>query len=213
MRTVIQLHRVGEKADWEAVNPKDRNNWQKMAANTYGLATPANIVTLVGAVLVLKGLWMLSSSLTFTPILLIAFGRLADIADGIIADKTGTKSSVGEAFDAIVDKILALATIIVLAANNLVPILLIIVIGLQALLNSLASAYAKSKGKTIHPSFNGKIAAVSSWLSVVLFLLSKYKPEPILSTLGWVLFAVFVCFGSISTFNYFKELNGDKNVR
>ncbi len=216
MRTVMRLHKTEAQADWFYVAPQDRNRWQNAAAASKGILTPGNAITAAGALLVLVGLIQLSENVTQGAILLIAFGRFADLADGFIADKTGTKSPLGEAVDASADKLLAFAAVITLLVSGLVPVLILAVIILQNVLNSLISIYGRAKSSTIHPTRSGKLAAAATWAAIVFYLFYYFfkdagaGPPGACLFLAWLTFAAFVYFGAVSTFSYYKQARAGK---
>lgn len=169
----MDLHRTGKLADWTHVNPGQRNGWQKLASQTHGILTPGNAISCLGLGLVFAGLAAIVMHLYLSGVILLTVGRLADILDGILAQRTGTKSPLGEAVDAGFDKIGALASLIVLAVEGLLPWPVAVVIGLQSIANILLALYARSKKSVIHPSRIGKLSAVGIWAVILLFALCK----------------------------------------
>lgn len=189
----LNLHRTGERADWEKVAPEKRNPWQKLAAITHGIITPANLISLVGAILTIIGLLGITTDLNLTNIALIIIGRLADIADGFAAHQTGTKSPLGEIIDATVDKILAFAAVIALALGELAPVLIIAAILIYSVTNSAISATAKFRNIPLHPSREGKLAGAACWGVVGFYpLYNLIKAEN--KTLGLVIFIIAIIF-------------------
>ena len=214
----MNLHKAKSKADWYYVKKEDRNFWQKTAAASGGILAPANAVTLTGAILVLAGLVQISDKLTLGAILFIVIGRLADIADGYVANKTGTKSPLGEVLDVTADKVLALATVTVLLFTSLVPVLILGLVAAQSLANGFISIYAKSSfGLTIHPAQSGKLAVAASWTVLASYLFYHLLEDgnnafaPALLLLAWLFFAAFVYFGVSSTISYYKQLPGNRS--
>lgn len=212
MRTVLNLHESQLKADWEYVQKEDRNAWQAAAAKTKGLVGPANFVTLAGAIMVIVGLASLYHNVTIWALILIGLGRLADVADGYVAAYTGTKSPIGAEIDAGTDKILALLALIVFILAGLAPLLILALIGLQAIANTLISIYAKVKrGRIIPVSQDGKLASAISWVVLVFYplylLLEENNPAYswIFLVLAWVSFFGFLYFGLRATQDYYKQ--------
>lgn len=166
------LHQAAKQADWENM-PKDRqNSWQRMAANTKGILTPANVISVLGAVLVGVGLWHIYTDDLAWGFVYVAVGRLADILDGAIAQATGTKSSVGEAVDAGLDKIIVIAALAVFFVTGTVPLLAAVLIGARNIINMTLGLLAKAHKKPLHPTRAGKLAAMLEWSAILLFIMA-----------------------------------------
>ena len=135
----MDLHRASHKPDWEQTDIGDRNIYQKIAATTGGLATPANVILTIGFILVILGVVTLLQENYILSILLLTVGRTLDIVDGVVAEATGTKSLGGEMFDAIIDRLGALGVVIALFISNLAPWWVIVsLIGTQVVLSIVA---------------------------------------------------------------------------
>lgn len=168
----MDLHTVDKLPDWELVSVEDRNQWQQIAARTNGIVTPANAVTLAGNLLTFYGVLKLSQRHGLAGASLIALGRGLDVVDGHVAQITGTKSPLGEAFDAGFDKIQAAAAIPILAVSGSVPKTEATIIGIQQAAISGVSMLAKYRGNEIHPSRSGKLATFAAWTSLVSHAIS-----------------------------------------
>lgn len=172
------LHRIGKKADWELTPPSKRNTWQRLAASTKGIVAPANATSVVGLTLVGIGLWCLYVDEITWGFILIACGRLADILDGIVAQATGTKSSVGEAVDATLDKIAVIGALIIFVATETIPLFVVIIMTLRNVANIAVGLIARARKKLLHPSRAGKFAGGMEWLAILFFLMAilfKYQ--------------------------------------
>src|SRR5260370_1427998 len=113
----MNLHHA-DKPDWEKQPPDSWNVWQRLAARTQGVITPANFVSLAGVAMVITGLVLITVNSVLLGTLLVIIGRMADILDGIVAEMTHTKSPLGELIDATIDKMILLAAIVVLALDG-----------------------------------------------------------------------------------------------
>lgn len=162
------LH-TSKEADWEGLDRKSLNGWQKLAIRSHGLITPGNIASLIGGIAALYGLWIIVDGQTVEGLAFLAAGRIADVADGIIAEYTKTKSPLGEVVDASIDKIIVGATLLVLGAINLVPWIIIVIAALQNIANVIISVVAKLRNKIIHPSRIGKVSAAFCWVTMILY--------------------------------------------
>ena len=110
----MNLHRTSGKPDWEEIKLGKRTLFQRLAAVTHGVITPANAITLIGFVVLLYGLGAILERDYLLGLTLIVMGRLLDIADGLAAEATHTKSPLGELFDATIDKVGTVLTVVVL---------------------------------------------------------------------------------------------------
>jgi phosphatidylglycerophosphate synthase len=117
---------------------------------------------MIGLILILRG--NLGSGIG-----LVVVGRLADILDGIVAEATKTKSPVGEAVDATIDKIVAFAALTVLTFVGLVPLF----VGVLFLIHNVVTigifGLARLKGGGLHPNTLGKISTAGEWIVVTGF--------------------------------------------
>ncbi len=168
----MDLHYSAPTPDWEKVRHGDRNSWQRMAATTSGVLTPGNIISAVGVIVVLIGLYALSQGQLWLGLSAVALGRVADILDGIAANTTGTKSSLGEAVDATCDKIGAFAAFIVLAGASIVWWPVVLMLGVYNLINSLLGLLAKQRRVVIHPRQTGKLSAAGQWVGLLGLVLA-----------------------------------------
>ncbi len=216
----LSLHQAEEKADWELIPPSARNKWQKIAFRTNGIITPGNIITLTGGILTITGIYLLTIADSQTyGIPLIVGGRIADIADGIAAHVTGTKSPIGEAVDAVTDKILLFVAVIALVSTGLLPYLAAIILFAHSLGNSIISLAARRKHVALHPSRAGKRAAFISWLALVLYPLAEILKSDQLGFSRGVSFSahacmiIFVLLALVSSYEYFKQMSHHRVTR
>ena len=163
----MDLHRTTGKPDWETIPAKERTSIQKIAFATHGIVTPPNIITFIGLGIVLYGLYALLQQDYWVGLIALAVGRLLDIADGLVAQKTGTKSPLGELLDATVDKIGTLLTFVVLYIAAISSWWLITLLLLPQVIIPLVSLYKKSQKKELHPTRVGKLSMASLWVSLV----------------------------------------------
>jgi phosphatidylglycerophosphate synthase len=206
----LNLHRAGNRADWEKVPANKRNIWQKVAASTSGVVTPANLISAIGAVITIIGLVGLVNDPSLLNISLVIGGRLADIADGYVAQKTMTKSPLGEVIDASVDKLLAFIAVLALAVADLAPLVIIVLILLYSIFNSIVSAAAKLQNKPIHPSREGKFAGAACWGVIIFYPLNSLLKDNSESTaiaallIALLFTASFIWYGLRSMSEYFR---------
>jgi len=176
----MNLHRTSTKADWEKIPALKHNVFQKIAVATAGYLTPANLITIIGFGIVLYGLAAILDGQYWTGLLLLASGRLLDVADGIVADKTGTKSPLGEIFDAAADKFETLFTIAAIIAADITNLWVVVALIIPQAIIPMLIFYKKQKGIGIHPTRAGKLSMALTWTGIVGLLLVKALGDALL---------------------------------
>lgn len=173
----MNLHRSSSKPDWEKVDLGELNLHQKIASKTSGIVTPANVISIVGLVLVLLGLYLVIDGEVLGGLVLVVAGRLLDLLDGVVAEATQTKSSVGEIVDAVADKLAIVLTVAVLYIAGLAEWWLITILILPQILISLISFIYRRRGRVIHPTRVGKVSMALTWVSIFAIVISYLFPE------------------------------------
>lgn len=175
----MDLHRIkNNQADWVNIPESDYNSWQKLASKTHSLITPGNLVTSAGLGLVTYGDTRLGANV-LSGLFWVTGGRIADVFDGITANKTGTKSPLGEKYDAVADKIAIGIVASGIIEHNLVPIIPMTFIIAQNALNAIISLTKKQKSENqeMHSSKAGKMATASQWVTMGLYGISSYLEQ------------------------------------
>ena len=202
----MNLHRTSGKPDWESVKPSRRNGFQKIAAATSGIVTPANVITIIGLGLVVYGLYLILNQQYWIGLILVAVGRLLDIVDGVVANSTGTKSPLGELMDAAVDKIGTLLTIVVLYIAATEKWWAITLILIPQLITPFVTLYKKRKRVEIHPTRQGKLSMATAWVGITgIFVMKATDGASFAPVLMFVVYAfVIVSFvlGTIALWQY-----------
>lgn len=162
----MELHRASKIPDWEKIPVNEQNIFQKIAAKTGGVATPGNAVSVAGLLLTHSGLMNIKNGNKIRGTTEVVVGRAMDIVDGYVADKTGTKSSVGEKFDATIDKILMADALWLLHKKEIVPTKAAVLIGVQNVVNTVATGVAMLRSNELHSSREGKITTVLQWAAI-----------------------------------------------
>lgn len=203
----MRLHRAGRKPQWATLRLRNRNYWQKLAAATAGIVTPANVISIIGLVLVLAGLADIYADNVWRGLALIAVGRVLDIVDGIVAEETGTKSPLGEALDATVDKLeLAVALPLLVVVSILAPWQAISLASLH-LVNAACAVMAKFVGKTLHTSRLGKYAISLQWIAIfMLGILSVNEGSRLFYFLANVTFISSLGLGVYGSLGYLRSI-------
>lgn len=163
-RSPEKLHRIAEnKNDWDGVPDAELNPWQWVAKKTKGILTIGNTITLNGAILFTNGLFDILNGNKLEGSLKLVGGRGCDLADGIAADKTGTKGKIGRDFDPTVDGAELLVGAPVLVYTDMLPTIPAVVMIGSKLIDTVAAAAAKSKGREMNPTEEGKMGAFAIW--------------------------------------------------
>jgi phosphatidylglycerophosphate synthase len=166
------MHELHKRAEWYPVPEAKRTGVQRLAARTQGVITPANGISLVGAVITIIGLTLFYQQRYSIGLLLVGVGRICDILDGQIARKTHTSSPFGEGLDAGFDKLVVLIACILLVASHVLPWeLAVVLLILQSVIAGLALV-VRHDGTGIHPTRVGKYAMFGLWMAIGLFMLA-----------------------------------------
>ncbi len=202
----MKLHRVGKKADWDRLKARNRNNWQRLAVYTHGIITPGNVISITGFILVVSGLIYVYRDQFIAGIIAISLGRILDIVDGVLADKTGTKSPLGEVIDASIDKLeIVLALPVLVIAGVLLLWQAVILLALHAA-NALCAGVTKARRILPHASRTGKYATTAQWISVVMYGIAKANSRHASPRLiGDVVFGLSIVLGLAATWGYAKK--------
>lgn len=165
----MNLHRTTLKAEWEAIDPQDYNYWQQIAAQTNEIIAPGNFITITGLTLVTSGLRDINNNQTLKGVLKIGLGRMCDVIDGTVADKTGTKSPTGEVLDVTVDKAEAILALPMCLKAGILPKTSSGIFFVQHASNIALATFAKKRNTSLHPSKEGKLSTASQWSSLILY--------------------------------------------
>jgi phosphatidylglycerophosphate synthase len=201
----MKLHRATAKPDWEIIAVERRNMWQRTASHTGGILTPGNFSSTTGLTFVGLGLILVGQNKLWHGLILIAIGRLCDIVDGVVAERTGTKSPLGEAVDASFDKLAAFASLIVFAAVGIIPWFFALLIGLQNGLTAMLSLTAKSQKRTVHPVSAGKIGGAIEWVALLCFVLVALHIHW-LTTVAYTLAVISIVLNGAATTYYVRTM-------
>ncbi len=179
----MNLHRTTGKPDWASIEPASYTFAQKIAAFSKGIITPANIISIVGLALVFYGIALILEAHYWLGMFVIVAGRLLDIADGLVAEATKTKSPTGEIVDAVADKIGTFATIVVLFVVNVADWWTIAALLLPQVLIPLVIFYKRQRGIGVHPTRPGKLSMALVWVGIAGLLILKALGTPFALTI------------------------------
>jgi phosphatidylglycerophosphate synthase/diacylglycerol kinase family enzyme len=165
----VNLHRVGKRPDWQLVPSGQWNSWQRIAARTAGVVTPANVLSVAGIIIVGWGAAYLHQQSFLNGLFLVALGRLADVFDGIVAEVTGTKSPLGEALDAALDKLAILLVLVIFVEQNIIPLPALAAIVTLHVLIALLGVIAKLRKREFHANQYGKLSMAAVWIALIAY--------------------------------------------
>ena len=207
------MHQADRVADWHKVPVNQLNIWQRIAVRTHGALTPGNLLSALGLVLVLWGLLLIVDQRDGWGLVVIGSGRLADILDGLVADRTGTKSPLGELVDTSFDKISVLVAAVVFIVRDFTPWWLVLAIALQNVASILASLLARLRHMALHPSRLGKNAMAGVWFTLLLFGIGHVVQAEGWKVAAWVILAAgYVAgvatlgLGVTATLSYYRQI-------
>jgi len=199
----MNLHRSSSQPDWDTIPESDRTSIQRLAKATNGLITPPNIITVIGLGIVIVGLLYIVNHDYWAGLTLVAIGRLLDIVDGIVADKTGTKSSVGEIFDSAADKTGTIFTVITIIVIGIAEWWIIAALLIPQIVIPLVSYYKKRTGNGVHPTRTGKISMALAWVGIVgLLLVTAIGSSTIALTVVNICIVISFVLGMIALWQY-----------
>jgi phosphatidylglycerophosphate synthase len=216
----MNLHRTEKKPQWESTPEAERNVWQRIAQATKGMVTPANAISLLGLGLTASGLQDFKRGARQQAVAKIILGRACDIADGYVADKTKTKSPIGEAVDATVDKISMAHGLYVLRETDTLPVFTTASFFTQNVINTAATAVAKKRGVELHPSAEGKITTLMQWAAIGGYIISAVRSQSegpsAIEGVSNLLSAGATVLGSVVNIQYIKQAtahsSGNNNI-
>ncbi|CAN5151476.1 hypothetical protein BH09PAT3_BH09PAT3_2660 [soil metagenome] len=204
----MNLHRANGN-DWSTIPAKEQSGWQRLAAKTNGIITPGNLVSIIGCVLVLLGIVLLAKESYGLGILLVLLGRSADLLDGFVANLTKTKSPLGEAVDASIDKFEAFVAVLVLFIKGAIPIYLALPVALHTVFGTVMFLLAQRRSGRLHPGQIGKLATATEWLALAVVVGAAAAKEssfesPLL-IFGVILSLSFTVLAIIASYKYIQQ--------
>jgi phosphatidylglycerophosphate synthase len=210
----MNLHHA-DKADWETVPSDEWNGWQRLAARTGGIVAPANFISLVGAIVAFYGIHLIWVGQVIAGAIVLVLGRVSDILDGMVADHTRTKSPFGEGFDATLDKVVILLSLVVIFWQSLLPWPVFLTLVFFNAYNAIIGYYGNWMKKSgSHPSRSGKLSSAFAWIAIgSLVAATQITARPwheILVAVGIASFIVYLPLAANSSYSYTKAAFGRK---
>lgn len=212
----MNLHRIVGKAEWTGVPEAKRNIWQKIAVRTHGIVTIGNLFSIVGLASVPYGLWLILGHASYlSGIGVLLAGRACDLLDGWLADRTHTKSPLGEKLDATFDKLSVGVTIVALAAGQVISWVVLVILLTPHFVIAILALAAFLQGRQLHPSLEGKISMAIAWFCLLAFtalhsfhfMVSQWTTVALTAMAAYGLLFVSVVLGLMATYGYIEEFN------
>lgn len=201
----VKLHHTTGVPDWLQQKPASRNYWQRLAATTSGVITPANVASFLGLVIVFYGISLLRTHEFALAALVVAVGRGFDVVDGFVAEHTGTKSPLGEAVDAVCDKLGTIAVLTAVGVEHIVPWWVVIVVALHHAVNSIVAYISWRRKLAMRPTLAGKLATALEWLALCAFMVAAMHVSHWL-WVAYMLLAPALWLGIVASIGYVRLL-------
>ena len=148
--------------------------------------------------------------------ILFVIASITDWLDGYIARKKGLITNTGKMLDAIADKVLVNSVLIILAADQMIPVIIPVVIVLRDIIVNAIKMEAASRGKVVAAIGSGKIKTASLMVGVTLKFFSNLPFE----IKSWAVADFFLYFATVmsivSMIQYYrinKKLIIDENSK
>ncbi len=205
----MNLHRIEGQPEWAGVKPGNMNIWQKVASRSGGILTIGNYFSLLGLLSVPFGLSLILNGRYIIGVVILLLGRLCDLLDGYLADKTGTKSPLGEKVDAVFDKISTALAFFVLAVSGLLAWWVVLFLVLPHVVVAVMAVAIYLKGAILHPSLLGKLSMAAGWLAMLAFVMVLAFETGVLHGLlivaAYLLLLISVATALAATSGYYRE--------
>lgn len=167
------MHRSGQRPQWEEITQEDWNDYQRRAAATHGWDTPGNRESFKGFAGSLAGLYLIDHGHTVWGTLALGYGRVQDLRDGKTAKRTGTMGPKGEAIDAVGDGVMAAVAAPILAKNNIISDTERNIVIANMVGKFITAGVAKTSGVELHATRSAKVGAFLSWSGFGIQLLGE----------------------------------------
>ncbi len=144
---------------------------------------------------------------------LFVIAALTDMLDGRIARKRNLVTDFGKTLDAIADKVLVNAVLIVLAYNRDIALIIPVIIITRDVMVDAIKSVSSSKGKVIGASGAGKIKTVFMMFGISICLFENLPMEFFGIALDQLLILIATCLSIYSGIEYYlvnKELFNEK---
>ena len=135
--------------------------------------------------------------------ILFVIASVTDFLDGNIARKNNMVTDFGKVMDAIADKILVNGTLIIMAYNGNIPLVIPVVIITRDTVVDSIKMIAGSKGKVVGASIAGKIKTICMLVGLSLVFFSNLPFELLGIKLDYILIIIATVLSVYSGIQYF----------
>jgi cardiolipin synthase len=178
--------------------------WQRLALATNSFLTAPNLLSVGGLLVVLWGAERLYHHDWQLGVALVIIGRLADLADGYVARRTGTATALGELIDTTSDKLGILALLVV---GYLTGLLSPVIVATLLTYSVLVALFALIWGIRYRIRTNrfGKLAMFTAWVLIGCSVVGHSYPNAVLLNLTSILLVVYIGLG-VASLTYYVYL-------
>lgn len=133
---------------------------------------------------------------------IFGFAAITDWFDGYLARSLSQTSRLGAFLDPVADKLVVVASLVLLVGENYYPYLAIpatVILGREIVISALREWMAEiGKRASVAVSWLGKMKTVFQMLAILLLLLGRPSPKPYFHHLGFIGYAL-LCLAVIMT--------------
>ncbi len=132
---------------------------------------------------------------------------ISDALDGKIARKRGLITTLGKFIDPLADKLLVLSALAALVAEDMLPVMVLLIILWRDMAVDGLRIVAAAKGEVIAASQWGKWKTTSQLLAITALLLSRLSwwPQPLYMAICQILMILAVLLTIVSGYDYFRK--------
>lgn len=209
----MDLHRTSNVPEWVEVPAVRRNSWQRVASRTYGVVTIGNFLSIIGLLSIPYGLSLVHQGRFVPAAAVLGIGRIFDLLDGWAADRTGTKSPLGEKIDASFDKVSTGAVVLGLMVLGVLPVAVVIILVAPHAVIAVLVLAAFVKGRQFHPSRAGKFSMALLWAVILMYVLAAASDGSVahaVRSMAGVVLSAATILGIAALAGYSRELLQDR---
>lgn len=166
-----------------------------------------NILTTVRLAVVPFFAYFMLSGNASVAVALFVFSGLTDIVDGYVARHYDMITNFGMVYDPFVDKLMQITAVVCLVIKNLTPVWLLIFVLVKEITMIAIGGILYIKKIVVRSGKLGKLSTVIFYAGVILMILWREMPRPIVMTVVAVMIAsmliaaVYYCVDTLKNYN------------